>query len=76
MEKRAIDVFEEKVKDELPNHNNSHKESFHKVNDEIEQKIGFKIYPSYSAYKMAKSRRDKRKKIDPRGTTKPRPSYR
>lgn len=59
MEKR-FKVFHEKVEEELPNHHDSLKETFHKVNDEFEARIGFKVYPSYQAYKTARSRNRKR----------------
>lgn len=68
MEKRAIDVYDELIKEELPNHNNNRKESFHKVNDEFEQRVGFKVYKSYQAYKNARSRRNKEEEKRKRST--------
>ena len=55
-EKRIFDVFSERVEQELPNCHNSHKATFHKINDEFEIKTGFKPYKSYQTYKNAKSR--------------------
>ena len=68
MEKRAFDVFDKSVEEELPKHNNNRKESFHKVNDDFEQKIGFKVYKSYQAYKNARSRRNKEEEKRKRST--------
>jgi hypothetical protein len=60
-EKRLFDVFNEMVETELPNHHNSIKETFHKINDEFENKNGFKPYKSYNSYKAARSRDRKRR---------------
>ncbi len=59
-EKRAFDFFDKSVEEELPKHNNSLKETFHKVNDEFEARIGFKVYKSYQTYKNARSRNRKK----------------
>lgn len=61
LEKRIFDVFNEIVEAELPNYHNSHKETFHKVNDDLEIKYGFKPYKSYQTYKNARSRNRKRR---------------
>lgn len=54
-EDRKFTVFNEAVENELPN-TRSLKLAFHKVNDEIENKVGFKPYRSLQAYKNARSR--------------------
>jgi len=54
-ENRKFTVFNQSVENELPNCH-SIKVAFHKVNDEIESKIGFKPYKSYQAYKNLRSR--------------------
>ena len=58
-ERRAFDVFNEKVDAELPNHHNSRKETFHKVNDELESQTGIRFYKSYQSYRNARSRNKK-----------------
>jgi len=54
-ENRKFTAFNQSVESELPIYH-SLKVAFHKVNDEIESKVGFKPYKSYQSYKNARSR--------------------
>lgn len=54
-EDRKFTVFNEAVENEIHNAG-SLKVAYHKVSDEIENKVGFKPYRSLQAYKNARSR--------------------
>lgn len=60
MEKRKFDIFDQMVNDDLANHGNNRKETFHAVNDDLAQKTGYKPYKSYQSYKSLRSRKNKR----------------
>lgn len=59
LEHRLIDSFLKRLANELPNHSNNQKETFHAVNDKFEKDAGFKPFASYESFKNAKSRRGK-----------------
>lgn len=61
MEKRKIEVFDQMVNDDLANHGGNRKETFHAVNDDLAQKVGYKPYKSYQSYKSLRSRNRKQK---------------
>jgi len=55
-EKRLFDFFDDLVEQELPTSHNSLKEAFHKVNDDMAEKM-FRPYKSYQSYKSQRCRR-------------------
>jgi hypothetical protein len=59
MERRKIEVIEQLIDDDLANHGNNRKETFHAVNDDLAQKTGIRPYKSYQSYKSSRCRNRK-----------------